>query len=90
MRARGREKMKSRKYVDVCWLWKYIAFALFISLIAMLKLEINVYAEDGEIVQWNGHRYQFCREGMDWHEAKEYCESRGGHLVTIIFIGYSS
>lgn len=75
--------MKSRKYVDVCWLWKYIAFALFILLIAMLKLEINVYAEDGEIVRWNGHRYQFCREGMDWHEAKEYCESRGGHLVTI-------
>ncbi|MBQ3345641.1 MAG: putative Ig domain-containing protein, partial [Synergistaceae bacterium] len=31
----------------------------------------------------NGHRYRIYPDGMTWSEAKAYCESLGGHLVTI-------
>lgn len=34
-------------------------------------------------VQWNDHVYQLFDEAIDWHAAKEKCESLGGHLVTI-------
>lgn len=33
--------------------------------------------------EFNGHYYQVYDEGMTWTEAKAYCESLGGHLVTI-------
>lgn len=29
------------------------------------------------------NKYQVINESMTWHEAKEYCEKLGGHLVTI-------
>ena len=32
---------------------------------------------------FNGHSYKVFDEGMTWTEAKAYCESLGGHLVTI-------
>ncbi len=32
---------------------------------------------------FNGHSYKVFDESMTWSEAKEYCESLGGHLVTI-------
>lgn len=32
---------------------------------------------------FNGHEYQRFDTGMTWEEAKEYCESLGGHLATI-------
>ena len=31
----------------------------------------------------NDHRYQVFDTSMRWTEAEEYCESLGGHLVTI-------
>ena len=31
----------------------------------------------------NGHRYQLFDSSMSWDEAKEYCESLGGHLATV-------
>ena len=31
----------------------------------------------------NGHRYQLIDTSMSWTEAEEYCESLGGHLVTV-------
>jgi len=34
-------------------------------------------------INWNGHRYKRIGERKTWTEAKEYCESQGGHLVTI-------
>ncbi len=36
-----------------------------------------------DAVEFNGHYYKFYDVGMTWYEAKEYCESLGGHLVTI-------
>lgn len=32
---------------------------------------------------YNGHSYKLFDISMNWHDAKEYCESQGGHLVTI-------
>ena len=45
----------------------------------------NLYDDvaDYEKQIFNGHEYQLFDNGMDWVEAKEYCESLGGHLVTI-------
>lgn len=34
-------------------------------------------------VEFNGHYYQVYDTPMTWDEAKAYCESLGGHLVTI-------
>lgn len=35
-------------------------------------------------IEFNGHYYQFYdKTGLNWEEAKKYCESIGGHLVTI-------
>ena len=41
---------------------------------------INV--NDGK-VRFNGHDYKKYEEEMDWSAAKAYCETIGGHLVTI-------
>jgi len=32
---------------------------------------------------YNGHRYKVIDTGLTWTDAKAYCESLGGHLVTI-------
>lgn len=32
---------------------------------------------------YNGHKYQVFDESMSWKAAEDYCESLGGHLVTI-------
>lgn len=35
-------------------------------------------------IEFNGHYYQFFdKTGLNWVQAKEYCEELGGHLVTI-------
>lgn len=34
-------------------------------------------------INWNDHTYNLYNESMTWKEAKNYCESIGGHLVTI-------
>lgn len=34
-------------------------------------------------VKFNGHYYQAYDTSMTWYEAKSYCETLGGHLVTI-------
>lgn len=40
-------------------------------------------AQDDGRIEFNGHYYQVFDKGLDWNEAKKYCESLGGHLVTI-------
>ena len=52
------------------------------------------YTKSGFICEWdevetdgrvtfNGHQYKVIDKSMTWTEAEEYCESLGGHLVTI-------
>ena len=36
-----------------------------------------------DAVEFNGNYYKVFGTSMNWHEAKTYCESLGGHLVTI-------
>lgn len=36
-----------------------------------------------DALTYNGHSYKLYNDGMTWKEAKIYCESIGGHLVTI-------
>lgn len=31
----------------------------------------------------NQHRYMYVKTEMNWHQARDYCASRGGHLATI-------
>ncbi len=38
---------------------------------------------DSELVEYNGHMYLRIEQGMSWQEAKQLCESLGGHLATI-------
>ncbi|MBQ7577622.1 MAG: hypothetical protein IJT21_05050 [Synergistaceae bacterium] len=33
--------------------------------------------------EWNNHRYEIYNESLTWEEARQRCESLGGHLVTI-------
>ncbi|MDR0937136.1 MAG: carboxypeptidase-like regulatory domain-containing protein [Oscillospiraceae bacterium] len=51
------------------------------------KQELSVTVADKpidvQIKLKNNHRYQIFDIGMTWHEAELYCESLGGHLVTI-------
>ena len=42
-----------------------------------------VPSEDSEVVTYNGNRYMISVARTGWYEAEEYCESLGGHLVTI-------
>ena len=36
-----------------------------------------------DALKYNGHSYKIFNDGMTWEDAKVYCESIGGHLVTI-------
>jgi formylglycine-generating enzyme required for sulfatase activity len=51
---------------------------------------VSMSALAGDAVQWrvedggNGHWYQRIDTLLNWTAAKAYCESRGGHLVTLI------
>lgn len=35
------------------------------------------------IWEYNKHYYKVFNESMNWYEAKDFCEKKGGHLVTI-------
>ena len=32
---------------------------------------------------YNGHKYEYYNETMDWWQAYRFCEKKGGHLVTV-------
>lgn len=50
---------------------------------------VNAYLQskktivNGTLIEYNGHYYQVFDKGLNWNDAKAYCESVGGHLVTI-------
>lgn len=54
-----------------------------LSLITDDKNEPPSGNDTDNVREVNGHRYQLFDESMTWTEAKAYCESLGGHLVTV-------
>ena len=51
-------------------------------------MPITAFADDDtggevQVSDSNGHRYQLFDTSMSWTDAESYCESIGGHLVTI-------
>lgn len=71
-----------------------LSFAIVIS--CLFETEIPVYAQENNSSAvlansahsglreiYNGHLYSLIETPMTWTEAKEYCESLGGHLITI-------
>ena len=44
---------------------------------------VTVPAGNFEISQYSGHGYAIFDMDMTWEEARDYCQSLGGHLVTI-------
>jgi len=51
--------------------------------IAWKIMVINEENDYTAIQHFNGHTYAIFDKSLTWQEAKEYCESLGGHLVTI-------
>ena len=45
----------------------------------------NIHAKNipADAVKYDGHSYKLIDAGINWDEAKAYCEKVGGHLVTI-------
>ena len=65
------------------------AFAVTLTAAALHPAKVSAlgnvdpsYGAD-ERVEMDGHYYQVFNQGLRWEEAKAYCESIGGHLVTI-------
>lgn len=53
--------------------------------------ETNTISYPKDSIEYNGHHYKvFEDKGYTWQEAKLYCESIGGHLVTITSSGEES
>ncbi len=61
---------------------KKFVLTLLISLTFVLS--IIPYAAIAEITgKYNGHIYTIINWNMSWDDARNYCESQGGHLATI-------
>ena len=48
-----------------------------------IKADMWRHLPAGRIEYWKGHTYKLLDLVRNWNSAKEYCESLGGHLVTI-------
>ena len=66
---------------------KSLSCLLSVNMLALtgsMSVLPSAFAEDSNNqTELNGHKYQRFDDGMKWEEAKAYCESLGGHLVTI-------
>ena len=49
------------------------------SIIFSPNVEANVLSN---AIEWEGHHYKVFEMEMNWHDAKRFCESVGGHLAT--------
>ena len=72
--------MKLSKLIGV------LAAAVCVGTIASVNVGAQTY-EPAATVSRNGHNYALFDKAISWHEAKLYCESIGGHLVTITSSG---
>ena len=63
---------------------------------ALVKEKYDFYQEDCKLVgkgdgnytildiyEYKGHRYAIFTDKKKWHDAKTFCESLGGHLLTL-------
>ena len=58
---------------------------IFIAILAVI-IGVPVLLEDeilDDAEEWNGHYYKVYMIGMRWDSAQKFCESTGGHLVTV-------
>jgi hypothetical protein len=62
---------------------KIILRIIGIIFILMVWLVLLVLFDTEDSGEWNGHYYKIYTEKMNWSEAKKFCESEGGHLVTV-------
>ncbi len=65
---------------------RILSFIVIIGIMVSLIPARYTYAEEYTptvVEYYNGHKYALYDTGLTWHEAKAYCESIGGHLVTI-------
>lgn len=70
--------------------WKRRIILLILIVIAYNKKDVILDKITGltasvpsSAVEWNGHYYKLYDNADDWAEAREKCEKKGGHLVTI-------
>jgi len=56
------------------------------TLISTTSVTVTAAEQYSPIVtqDFNGHTYSVYETGLSWYDAESYCESLGGHLVTII------
>lgn len=71
-------KKLSRKILSVL-----LVIAMIVTAGSMTVTSSAEETDSGEIVEFNGHYYQLFDESITWYEAKDACETMGGHLVTI-------
>lgn len=70
----------SNKYWD---LWAYTSDNFEWNDLSSGTTETEEESEKEISKKFNGHTYKIIEKAMSWKEAKEYCESLGGYLLTI-------
>ena len=67
------------------FLSKILIFVLVVSSIQVFSLNNTADAKESSnnSMVFNGHSYTVYNEALNWGDARDYCESQGGHLITI-------
>ena len=62
----------------------FLTLSIIIGLLIILPTNAATSSDvPSDAVEFNGHYYKVFDESISWSSAKTYCESIGGHLVTI-------
>ncbi len=48
---------------------------------------LNIAEANSSLVQYGGHYYKRYDQSMGWHQAKAFCEKKGGNLVVVTSSG---
>lgn len=59
---------------------KFFFATLLVSLMSSCSVS-QAHVLDGA-KEWNGHYYKAFEFQLNWEQAKNFCESMGGHLAT--------
>ena len=63
------------------------ALALIMSSSFCLTYNVEASSVPSDASKYKGHYYKVYNRSLNWHDAKSYCENKGGHLVTITSLG---